>query len=855
MTREQVPALKKVPPHHGSTPLSPKTKKKVSLREPEPEYSSYASLEEMYNHHEAMSPRSPRGAHGHDDDDDSGGGHHSSKNGGHNNNSKNGGHNKNISGKHGKPLALVKRTPHFIDGKGLGIPSATREDGEEDGFISHHKSKTFFKKMQPLAVFMGGWAYNVPMLVGTIFGLFSEDIRVAAVPVKADTAWDVLTFLCFLLFSVDLVLSSLSTKKYFLRLFFWLDLLALLSLVPAIGFFGVGNSLGAFSVAKAGRAARAGTRSGRLVRIFKLFKLTRKREVGVGPEDEDPAKATNPSEIGRRLSDKTTMKLVVIVMLMVALIPLLQVNDDITSKPTYALAALVNGYELPPVAPAPKTAARLAWEGGSLAFYLADAGPNLIRLEINGEVLATFPARLDKLRQPTDLLDVAVHKPPAPYEARATLNNRAYTRAAAVYSLGLTVFLVALLSVGNYFFQRDSTQLVIKPIERMVTFIKNLAENPMGFTGAAGGRKRKSKKKQKNKKSELDLLEASLAKIGGLLQIGFGEAGANIISKNLAMGGALNAMQPGQKVEAVFGFCDIRQFTDTTECLLEDVLLFVNTIAKIVHEACSDNYGAPNKNIGDAFLLVWRLPDEGPGGAAGAADDWSDYSDGGADGFLKLSDRKKHTVLNKLADGALRSFLRVIEEIETSETLKELMKRDSVRKRLGDDYMVKMGFGLHVGWGIEGAIGSQRKVDCSYLSPHVNISARLESATKAFGKLLLLSEAFVSALSPEVAASCRKLDRVTVKGSNEPMILYTFDVHVPRDGSGSYRSYREYSKLYHAAYDKYIAGKWGEAARGFERCLEQWPDDEPPKLLLWYMARYNMRAPGSWKHYRVLDEK
>lgn len=46
------------------------------------------------------------------------------------------------------------------------------------------------------------------------------------------------------------------------------------------------------------------------------------------------------------------------------------------------------------------------------------------------------------------------------------------------------------------------------------------------------------------------------------------------------------------------------------------------------------------------------------------------------------------------------------------------------------DFRVRMGFGLHYGWAIEGAIGSEYKIDASYLSPNVNISARLEAATK-----------------------------------------------------------------------------------------------------------------------------
>jgi hypothetical protein len=35
----------------------------------------------------------------------------------------------------------------------------------------------------------------------------------------------------------------------------------------------------------------------------------------------------------------------------------------------------------------------------------------------------------------------------------------------------------------------------------------------------------------------------------------------------------------GHKVIAIFGFCDIRNFTDTTEVLVEGVMIFVNEIA------------------------------------------------------------------------------------------------------------------------------------------------------------------------------------------------------------------------------------------------------------------------------------
>lgn len=63
---------------------------------------------------------------------------------------------------------------------------------------------------------------------------------------------------------------------------------------------------------------------------------------------------------------------------------------------------------------------------------------------------------------------------------------------------------------------------------------------------------------------------------------------------------------------------------------------------------------------------------------------------------------------------------------------------------------VRMGFGLHVGWAIEGAIGSEYKIDASYLSPNVNMASRLEAATKQFGTSILMSEDFARMLSPAV---------------------------------------------------------------------------------------------------------
>jgi class 3 adenylate cyclase len=87
-----------------------------------------------------------------------------------------------------------------------------------------------------------------------------------------------------------------------------------------------------------------------------------------------------------------------------------------------------------------------------------------------------------------------------------------------------------------------------------------------------------------------------------------------------------------------------------------------------------------------------------------------------------------------------------------------------------------MGFGLHIGWAIEGAIGSEYKIDASYLSPNVNMASRLEAATKQFGVHILISEDLYQMSTPSMKKFCRNIDRVTVKGSEKPIKLYTIDL-------------------------------------------------------------------------------
>lgn len=190
---------------------------------------------------------------------------------------------------------------------------------------------------------------------------------------------------------------------------------------------------------------------------------------------------------------------------------------------------------------------------------------------------------------------------------------------AAGLNIGKTLYVCLALAVGAVFFSKDAEELVIIPIEKMLNQVKKLTKDPIAAMQISARQsfraatcepipKRKrlciSKPNKLNIDYETALLEQTITKIGILLALGFGEAGSSVIATNITTSGQIDTNSKGSKVHAIFGFCDIRNFTDTTEVLQEEVMMFVNEIALIVHSVVEICQGSANKNIGDAFLLV-----------------------------------------------------------------------------------------------------------------------------------------------------------------------------------------------------------------------------------------------------------
>jgi len=508
-----------------------------------------------------------------------------------------------------------------------------------------------------------------------------------------------------------------------------------------------------------------------------------------------------------------------------------------------------------------------------------------------------------------------------------TYDKRAWTRLEAYLSVGQTIFISIMVAVGAMVFSHDANALLLNPIERMMAKMETIKDNPLEAM-RLGDREYRREELEKQRQKELlakkskctkwffkmknsshtkepmetVILEKTIIKLGSLLALGFGEAGAEIIGQNMKGGDSagISAVIPGQKVDAIIGFCTIGNFTIATEVLKEKVMLFVNRIGEIVHGCVDDFHGAPNKNIGDAFLLVWRISG-------------------------LTTDRQK-----KLADMSVMAFVKILANINKSPVLAEYREHPGLLQRL-PSYRVSLGFGLHCGWTIEGAIGSEFKIDASYLSPNVNVAARLDSASSQYGVCILLSHFLMMLCNKEMKAYCRLVDHVTVKGSKQPVRLYTVDLDITRlevqhrsmarvmknrfkvrqvrearkneKWSDEYQvwddfvqdedlvalraSYTpEFYQRFSMAYRNYEAGAWLVARdmlltchydvedgrrKSFDRSTDstsslpkpeqplgedgEWPPDGPTTTLLSYMKQTSYVAPPGWPGYRELSNK
>lgn len=261
----------------------------------------------------------------------------------------------------------------------------------------------------------------------------------------------------------------------------------------------------------------------------------------------------------------------------------------------------------------------------------------------------------------------------------------------------------------------------------------------------------------------------------------------------------------------------------------------------------------------------------------------------------------------RVAEMSVVAFVKVLGHLAESPVLATYRGHPGLQFRLGKKCRVHLGYGLHSGWAIEGAVGSEFKIDASYLSPTVSIAGHVERATQFYGVSLLVAQSVMDMCDKSLVEKCRLIDRCVITGSVEPMELYCVDLDYhsvkvstkntlgiiwnPRNrykarqfleaeknakliGASDHlakmfdtdpllqtmrkRYTCEFFTLFNMGYQNYAQGEWQVSRRLLERTrimLGTGMEDGPSAALLRYMEGFNFGAPKSWVGIRELDDK
>lgn len=222
----------------------------------------------------------------------------------------------------------------------------------------------------------------------------------------------------------------------------------------------------------------------------------------------------------------------------------------------------------------------------------------------------------------------------------------------------------------------------------------------------------------------------------------------------------------GENREMTVLFSDIRSFTSISETLsateLKDLL---NRYFTPITEVIFNHQGTIDKYVGDMVMAFWGAP-------------------------LEDQDHARHAL--EAADEMIHTLDRLNPELTA----------------LGYP-AVEVGIGLNTGPMNVGDMGSNFRRAYTVLGDAVNLGSRLEGLTKFYGVKILIG--------PDTRAQVqdwvfRPVDRIRVKGKQEPMTVY--EPLGPADEIGD-QWVDELSRL-EAAYRLYLNRQWDDAGSAFE---------------------------------------
>lgn len=144
-----------------------------------------------------------------------------------------------------------------------------------------------------------------------------------------------------------------------------------------------------------------------------------------------------------------------------------------------------------------------------------------------------------------------------------------------------------------------------------------------------------------------------------------------------------------------------------------------------------------------------------------------------------------------------------------------------------DGVPLRIGLGVHVGPTMLGTLGEPDRFDATVISDTVNLTSRIEGASKQLGAKLLVSRAVVDALPSADAFDLRPLGRIVVKGREGAVeVVEVLDAEDPATREAKHAS----RATFDAGLEAFAAGEWATAESRFAEVVARCTNDGAAEL-------------------------
>lgn len=119
----------------------------------------------------------------------------------------------------------------------------------------------------------------------------------------------------------------------------------------------------------------------------------------------------------------------------------------------------------------------------------------------------------------------------------------------------------------------------------------------------------------------------------------------------------------------------------------------------------------------------------------------------------------------EIADRSVIAAIKSISEIGRAPDLQAYSRHPKISHRFGERYSIRISFSLHTGRSIEGAVGSEFKVDACYLSTDLQILHRIDQLCDLYDRTILLTGDLQKMLSEKGKEITRMIESVVMNES------------------------------------------------------------------------------------------